>query len=252
MLATSSLGWCPVSHAQAARGLPGTELAHLRPGPSDGWVEAAVRQCLDRTGQGGLVLAQCAKQRRVRGNGACGMPRRVTRRVMAAKAEARRGPARRRPRAGRRQERQSLGARLGVPGSTDPLPGDIRRRRSRPPPARGPSPALAQQSVMALGPIPCPYGRTVAMWSADPGMPPAAGSAAPTGRPMAGRSLSARRTAQSPPGRFLAGRHAAAIHPVSGGHAMVRGPLRVCCRCGGPGLSGGWARQETSRQSLFS
>ena len=118
MLATSSLGWCPVSHAQAARGLPGTELAHLRPGPSDGWVEAAVRQCLDRTGQGGLVLAQCAKQRRVRGNGACGMPRRVTRRVMAAKAEARRGPARRRPRAGRRQERQSLGARLGVPGST--------------------------------------------------------------------------------------------------------------------------------------
>lgn len=101
---------------------------------------------------------------------------------MAAKAEARRGPARRRPCAGRRQERQSLGARLGVPGSTDPLPGDIRRRRSRPPPARGPSPALAQESVMALGPIPCPYRRTVAMWSADPGMPPASGSAAPDGR----------------------------------------------------------------------
>ncbi len=153
---------------------------------------------------------------------------------MAAKAKARRGPARRRPCAGRRPERQSLGARLGVPGSADPLRGDI---RSRPLPARGSSPALAQESIMALGPIPCPYQRTVATWSADPGMPPALGSAAPTGGPMAGRSLSARRTAQSPPGpsfcRTSRRRNSSRLWPSCDGPRPSAGPLPM--RRTGPG-----------------
>lgn len=172
---------------------------------------------------------------------------RVTRRVMAAKAKASRGAAAR-----RRQERQPLGARLGFLGSADPLPGDIRPGGSGPLRARGSSPALAQESVMALGPIPCPYRRTVAMWSADPGMPTAAGSAAPDGQ-TDGRALPLGQahgpiTAGPLPCRTSWRRNSSRLRPSCDGPRPSAGPLplRRTDPVRGMGAAAG------IRQSLFS